>query len=148
MRIVDKYISLCPVVGPKTKQKNFYLRSLDKINPAQWYGEAVVGVNSLTVVVKELLKSVSSDKFYSNHSLRRSGTTHLFIAGIDRKLVKEFTGHTSDAVDSYQITSDEQRAMLSNVIQGPKQQSNGQSDGNVHKNDTHKIEVELSQKLV
>ena len=99
MRIVDKYISLCPVVGPKTKQKNFYLRSLDKINPAQWYGEAVVGVNSLAVVVKELLKSVSSDKFYSNHSLHRSGTTHLFRAGIDRKLVKEFTGHTSDAVD-------------------------------------------------
>ena len=90
---------------------------------------------------------MSSDKFYSNHSLRRSGTTHLFRAGIDRKLVKEFTGHTSDAVDSYQITSNKQRAMLSNVIQGPKQQSNGQSDGNVHRNDTHKIEVELSQKI-
>ena len=36
--LVDKYLSLCPEVTPKTKKHNFYLRSLDKINLSQWYG--------------------------------------------------------------------------------------------------------------
>ena len=40
---------------------------------------------------------------------------------MDRKLVKEITGHRSDAVDAYQVTSDEQRKMCSNIIQGQKE---------------------------
>ena len=35
---------------------------------------------------------------------------------MDRKLVKEVTGHRSDAIDCYQITSDEQRQKLSEII--------------------------------
>ena len=35
---------------------------------------------------------------------------------MDRKLVKETTGHASDAVDAYQITSDRQRESLSKII--------------------------------
>ena len=50
--------------------------------------------------------------------MRQSGTTRLFQAGIDRKLVKEYTGHTSDAIDKYQITSNEQRLELSRIIAG------------------------------
>ena len=87
VRLVDKYISLCLPVTPKTKKHNFYLCSLDKTNPAQWYREAVVSVNTLHTVVKELLKSVDMTKHFKIHSLRRSSTTCLFRAGIDRKLV-------------------------------------------------------------
>ena len=58
--------------------------------------------------------------FFSNHSLRRSSTTRLFHAGVDRKLIKEFTGHVSDAVDNYQVTSDAQRQQLSEIISGNK----------------------------
>ena len=43
VRLVDKYVSLVPEVGPKTKKLNFYLRSLEKPNLAQWYGEMPVG---------------------------------------------------------------------------------------------------------
>ena len=50
VRLVDKYLSLCPEVDPKLKP-NFYLRSLDKINPAQWYGSQVVGRNTLRKTV-------------------------------------------------------------------------------------------------
>ena len=38
-------------------------------------------------------------------------------------MVKEFTGHTSDAVDKYQVTSNVQRAELSKVIQGESEQN-------------------------
>ena len=74
MRLIDKYMSLCPDVGAKSKP-NFYLRPLDKINPAQWYSTRVVGVNTLRKVVGKLLKSAELDGYFTNHSLRRSGTT-------------------------------------------------------------------------
>ena len=46
VRLIDKYISLLPPVRMNRKP-NFYLRSLDRVTPAQWYGEQVVGLNSL-----------------------------------------------------------------------------------------------------
>ena len=36
--------------------------------------------------------------FLMNHSLRRSGETRLFCAGIPRKIIKETTGYFSDTV--------------------------------------------------
>ena len=63
-----------------------------------------------------MLSSADIDGYFTNHSLRRSGCTRLFQAGIDRKIVKEISGHRSDAVDKYQITSDIQKQQVSNVI--------------------------------
>ena len=75
-------MSLIPAVGPNTKKPNFYLRSLDKITPAQWYGEQVMGLNTLKKVVKEMLKNINFEGFFSNHSLRRTSTTRLFRGGV------------------------------------------------------------------
>ena len=117
VRLVDKYIRLLPPVKPG-KKPNFYLRSLKKFTPVQWFGEQVVGLNSLKKVMGEVAKSAKLEGFVSNNSLRRTGTTGLVRGGVERKLVKEYTGHTSDAVDQYQITSDEQRKQLSKIIAG------------------------------
>ena len=70
-------------------------------------------------VVKQLLSATETNGYFTNHSLCCSGTSRLFQAGIKRKLVKEITGHRSDASDCYQITSEQQHAHLSNVLQGP-----------------------------
>ena len=113
VRLVDKYISLCP---PYFKKPNFYLQAKQKINPAQWYSEQVVGSNSLGRVVKQLLLDAKIDGYFTNHSLRRTALTRLFQAGIKRKLVKEVTGHRSDVIDCYQITSEAQRQTLSEII--------------------------------
>ena len=117
VRLVDKYMSLLPPVG-KNGKSNFYLRSLEKTNPAQWYSVQVVGKHTLSKVVGKLLKDAQLDGFFSNHSLRRTSTTHLFQAGVDRKVIKEFTGHVSDAIDKYQITSVNQKEELSKIIGG------------------------------
>ena len=116
VRLIDKYMSLCPPVG-KNSKANFYLRRLEKTNPAQWYSTRVLGINAIRKTVQEMVKSVRLDGFFTNHSLRRSGTTRLFQAGVDRKIIKEFTGHSSDAVDNYQVTSEEQRHELSSIWQ-------------------------------
>ena len=71
-------------------------------------------------VTGKLLQSVNNNgKFYTNHSLRRTSATRLFQTGVEHKLVKEVTGHTSDAIDKYQITSDEQRETVSKVYDCP-----------------------------
>ena len=116
VRLVDKYISLLPPVGPKTLKKNFYLLSLEKPNLAQWYSVQPVGKHTLSKVVGKLLKNSKLDGFFSNHSLRRASTTRLFQAGVDRKIVKEFTGHRSDAIDKYQVTLNAQRETISKII--------------------------------
>ena len=42
----------------------------------------------------------------------------LFQAGQNVKLIKEITGHVSDAIEKYKITSDKQIMKLSSIIQG------------------------------
>ena len=113
VRLTEKYLSLCLV---STKKSNFYLQSLTKKTPKQWYGNQVVGLNTIGKVVKDIMEKANIEGFFTNHSLRCTGGMRLFQVGVDRKLVKEFTGHQSDAVDKYQITNDMQRENLSKIL--------------------------------
>ena len=115
VRLIEKYLKLCPAYH---KKSNYYLQSLQKLIPTQWYGEQVVGQNTISKVVKTLMSDAKIEGFFTNHSTRRTGGTRLFRAGVDRKLVKEATGHSSDAVNKYQLTSDEQREKMSKIVQG------------------------------
>ena len=65
-----------------------------------------------------MLKDAGLDGFFTNHSLRRTAATRLFRAGESVKLIKEVTGHISDAVEKYQMTSNEQRMRIRSIIQG------------------------------
>ena len=91
-RLVEKYLSLCPLYY---KKNNFYLQSLQKHAPKQWYAyaEKVIGTHTIGKVVMDIMKEAKIEGFFSNHSLRCSGGTRLFRRGVDRKLVKECTGH-------------------------------------------------------
>lgn len=113
VRLTQKYLALCPKY---IKKENFYLRSLEKPTPHQWYAEQVVGSQALSKVIGSIMEKGEFFGFFTNHSARRTGGTHLFRAGVQRKLVKECTGHRSDAVDKYQFTSDAQRAELCKII--------------------------------
>ena len=83
VHLVNKYMSLYPPVTKKSMKPNFYLRSLEKINPAQWYSTQVLGLNKIKQTVNEMLKSAELDGFFTNHSLRCTGTSRLFQAGVD-----------------------------------------------------------------
>ena len=113
VRLTDKYIGLCP---PYYGKSNFYLHGLTRTTPAQWYGEQVVGEGTLGKTVGKIMKAGGFTGYYTGHSCRRTGGTRLFQAGVQRKLVKECTGHKSDAVDKYQITSDAQREEISKIV--------------------------------
>ena len=150
VRLVGKYLSLCP---PYFKKDNFYLKARQKPSPTKWYSEQVVGQNTLGKVVKLMMKEAEISGYFTNHSARRTGSTRLFRAGIDRKLVKETTGHKSDAVDKYQITSAEQRALMSDIMaNNPKNKVETTSSVNsdkkpeVEQGEVDKSNVKLSEK--
>ena len=114
VRLIEKYLGLCPQFY--FAKPNFYLQTLRKPSPKQWYGAQVLGEKSMGKMLQELMNSAGYKGLFTGHSLRRSGGTRLFQAGVQRKLVKECTGHTSDAVDEYQITSNKQKEKISEIL--------------------------------
>ena len=115
VRLVDKYLGLCP---PQYVKKNFYLQSLRKPTPATWYGYQVVGEKSIGKIVSDLMASAGYKGYFTGHSLRRSGTTRLSNAGVPTKIIKECTGHRSDAVNKYLVTSAHQKEACSRIVSG------------------------------
>ena len=111
--IIDKYLGLCP---PFYEKSNFYLQSLKKPTLAQWYGYQVLGEKSIGKIIPDLMESAGIKGYFTGHSLRRSGTTHLLNAGVDKKILKECTGYMSDAIDKYMVTSDVQREKISDIL--------------------------------
>ena len=45
----------------------------------------------------------------------------MFQAGVDKKIVKEITGHKSDALVKYHVTSNRQKENVSKILNGEKQ---------------------------
>ena len=148
VQLVDKYISLLPPITPKTKKFNFYLHSLEHTNPRQWYEEQVVGCHTLTLVVKELLKSAKLDGHFTNHSLCRTGTTQLFQAGVDKKVIREYTGHRSDAINKYQITSGAQKEKVSSILYGENSKKNEGNKEEVDVKEIAKVDIMVNHSQV
>ena len=75
-----------------------------------------VGKTTLAKTVSKLLKHANLDGYFTNQSLCCTSATRLFQAGVDKKIVKEITGHVSDALDKYQVTSMEQKENFSRIL--------------------------------
>ena len=97
--------------------------------------ETGIDQQPIAKVVKEMMKEAGIEGFFTNHSLKR----RLFRGGVDRKLVKEATGHRSDAVDLYQITNDNQCDEMSKIIarlSTPTVSINPESNANSNEGET------------
>ena len=67
----------------------------------------------------------------TNHSLRATGATALFNAGVPEKLIKDVTGHRSNALHLYERPSLQQRQEVSKVlVQGAVNKENTPQIGN------------------
>ena len=61
----------------------------------------------------------------TNHSLRATGATALFNAGVQEKLIRDVTGHRSNALQIYERPSLEQRQAVSKIlVQGTSNKEN------------------------
>ncbi len=95
------------------------MRPAEKI-PADgkpWFVNQRVGVNTLKNFVPRICTLAGLPKRYTNHSLRATGITRMFTAGVPEKLIAEKSGHRSlKALRFYEHTSDEQEIAAGKVI--------------------------------
>ncbi len=110
VRLYQKYMSLLPKGG---KHHELYLYPMVKLTLCQWYNNRCIGVNTLHETVKRLANEAGLQGKFTNHSLRAIGVTHLFDNEILEKVIKEVSGHRSNAVQLYERTGEAMKCKVS-----------------------------------
>ncbi len=106
VRLYEKYCDLLPSQSHCSALYKYPLCA-GRLSPKVWYTDKPVGVNKLRDKVKGLMLAAGVDGRYTNHSLRVIATTRMFSKGIEEKIIKERTGHKSDAVRAHERTSED-----------------------------------------
>ena len=119
--LLDTYLSKLPQ-GAKAPD-TFYLRPVGKIpsNPAvPWYECAPVGKEKLRKFLSTMCKEAGIHG-KTNHSLRAKGASAMFNTDVPEKLIRDVTGHQSNALNLYERPTLEQRQSVSRVLVQGKQ---------------------------
>ncbi|CAC5394689.1 unnamed protein product [Mytilus coruscus] len=115
VHIFKTYIQKLPLERAK---EAFYFQPLACYRDKPiWFSKQPVGKNKLEVVVKTVMGKAGIDGFYTNHSLRATTATLLFNANIPEQLIREQTGHRSNALWSYSRPSEPQKRKMSEILQ-------------------------------
>jgi hypothetical protein len=83
-----------------------------------WYHcKQRIGRNTTATMVKRFSQQAGLEKGKTNHSLRATGTTQLFNAGVPQRIIQERTGHKSVlSLRSYERISHQQNQAVSNIL--------------------------------
>ena len=89
--ILDTYLGK---LSPEALEKeNFYVHPVASFDVSKpWYTAKAIGKNTLAKMVKEICVDASICGRKTNHSLRATGVSHLFQAGVPDKIIKERSG--------------------------------------------------------
>ena len=118
VHLLDKYLSK---LHPKACELDcFYMQPLAASvvsDPTKtWFSAQPCGENKLSSMVKIMFKMVGIEG-KTNHSLRASGATEMFRAGVPEKIIQEHTGHRSvKALRTYERTTATQHLSVANVL--------------------------------
>lgn len=118
IEIYKKYVSHRPESNGLSGCTAFYLTPLTQPNGEVWFKCLPVGVNTISSTLKNILKQIPGDRFYSNTSLRRTAKTRLVESGLPREIVAKKTGHLSTADITYVESSNYSEQNMSNVLYG------------------------------
>ncbi len=123
VQILDRYISKLP---PAAVEKDyFYCRPLDNLpkDPsAPWFAASPLDKNVLGDMMKDICKDAGIVGSKTNHTLRATGASQLFAAGVLERLIQQRTGHRNvEALRLYERPTEEQQQAVSTVLatQGP-----------------------------
>ena len=116
VQIYTRYIEC--VKGLRASDGAFYLQPrLDKYA----FKNSPVGIHSLAKIVPELCAAINVPR-KTSHCLRVTCVTKLFNANVDEKLIRDRSGHTSNALFVYEKASEKQQQLVSNIL-APKEES-------------------------
>ena len=118
--LLDKYFDIFP--ADTHGLDVFYLRpKVSVTNRNVWYDCAPVGAHKLKTFLECMCKEAGVSQKNTNHSLRATGASALFNAGVPEKLIRGVTGHRSKALQLYERPTTEQLQETSAVlVQGKK----------------------------
>ena len=88
----------------------------------------MVGVNKLNEILPQLCESAGLSR-KTSHCLRVTCASRLFQSNVQEKLIRERTGHRSNALLGYEKKSDEQELKVSNVLGPPPSNGEGMTEG-------------------
>ncbi len=99
-----------------------YLRPKKAVGAdSSWYDCVPVGKGKLATYMQTMCKEAGLSEKKTNHSLRATGASALFNAGVSEKLIRDVTGHRSNALQLYERPSQDQKQYVSSVlVQGQK----------------------------
>ncbi len=123
VQILDRYISWLP---PAAVEKDYFhcrpLANLPKDPSAPWFAASPLGKNVLGDMMKDICKDAGIVGSKTNHTLRATGASQLFAAGVPERLIRQRTGHRSvEALRLYERPTEEQQQAVYTVLatQGP-----------------------------
>ena len=97
----------------------FYLSPLPftPLRERSWYFSDPFSSKSLTSLVKNMTTEAGLEGNFTNHSLRATGATVLYDAGVPEGVIQKRTGHKSlDALRCYERTTMTQNLEVSNLL--------------------------------
>ena len=98
----------------------FYLRPMPSTSndPRKpWYYSCPVGKNVISSMLKNMCSIAGIESHKTNHSLRATGATDMFRAGVPEKIIQQRTGHLSlKALGEYERTTDAQQKAVCGVL--------------------------------
>lgn len=95
----------------------FYLRPKKVGGPGTpWYDCVPVGREKLRTYMETMRKDAGITEKKTNHSLRATGASALFNAGVPEKLIRDVTGHRSNALQLYERPTVQQKQSVSRVL--------------------------------
>ena len=116
VELFRKYMFL----GPKGNfhWPRFYVQTDPKWNPGSdyWYTNRPVGKNTIGKYIQTMMEEAGIEGHFRNHSTRKSTCTRLFQEGVDPQLIKEQTGHKSEAVMRYKKSNLAMKKQVSDML--------------------------------
>ena len=96
----------------------FYVQTDPKWQPGSdyWYANRPVGKSTLAKYIQTMMEDAGIPGHFRNHSTRKSTCTRLFQKGVDPQLIKEQTGHKSNAIMHYKKSNIEMKQKVSDML--------------------------------
>ena len=126
VNLLDFYFSK---VSPKlvAADSKFYLFPLPFVPavPRPCYFDSVLPPRTLQTLLKKMCEEAKFVGNFTNHSLRATGATTLFDAGVPEAIIQKRTGHKSiDALCCYERVTPSQELAVSQILGAIRQPTN------------------------
>lgn len=113
-RVFKKYLDLIGNGG------YFYRKPLEPLYEGHInFSSDKLSSKTLSSYIGNLMKQAGFEGRYTGHSGKVTLATTLYQSGVDEQLIKERTGHRSEAVRQYKRTSSEQQKYISRLVDIP-----------------------------